>query len=123
MDLDARTDALFANFAADDADGVAELCAPGFRIKQNNGPEVDVGTLTDGLRAMLWDAGIKTAYSDVRRTVADHVVTEQHVVTLTRSDGFSSSSDVCAVIRFDDNGLITRIDEYFDSAAFGSLLS
>ena len=51
------------------------------------------------------------------------VVTEQHVVTLTRADGFAASSDVCAVIRFDDNGLITRIDEYFDSAAFGPLLS
>ena len=123
MDLDARTDALFANFAADDADGVAALCAPTFRIKQNNGPEVDVVTLTDGLRAMLWDAGVTTAYSDVRRTVADRVVTEQHIVTLTRSDGFAASSDVCAVIRFDDNRLITRIDEYFDSAAFGPLLS
>lgn len=72
---------------------------------------------------MLWDAGVKTAYSDIRRTVADSVVTEQRVVTLTRSDGFAASSDVCAVIRFDDNGLITRIDEYFDSTAFGPMLS
>ena len=123
MDLDSRTDDLVACFAADDADGVAALCAPGVRIKQNNAPEVDLETLTAGLRAMLWDAGVATAYSDVRRTVADRVVTEQHVVTLSRADGFAASSDVCTVIRFDDEGLITRIDEYFDSAAFGPLLS
>ena len=72
---------------------------------------------------MLWDAGVKTAYSDVRRTVADHAVTEQHVVTLTRPDGVEAASDVCVVIRFDDNRLITRIDEYMDAAAFTPLFS
>ena len=123
MALGARTDEFFARVTAQDADGVAALCATGFRLKQNNGPESDVDTAIAGLRAMLWDAGVKTAYSDVRRTVADHAVTEQHVVTLTRPDGVEAASDVCVVIRFDDNRLITRIDEYMDAAAFTPLFS
>lgn len=57
------------------------------------------------------------------RTDADGVVTEQHIVTLIRADGFSASADVCAVIRFDENMFVTRIDECFDSVAFGPLLS
>lgn len=123
MDLNARTADLFAKFTAQDAEGAAALCAPGVRIKQNNGPESDLETALAGLRAMLWDAGVKTAYSDIRRTLADHVVTEQHLVTLTRPDGVEATSDVCVVIRFDDKGLVTRLDEYVDMGAFAPLFS
>jgi ketosteroid isomerase-like protein len=121
MDLDAVTTELFARFAAQDGEGAAALCVPGARAKQNNGPDLDVVTLIAGIRARLWDAGVTNVYSDVRRTVADRAVTEQHVVTLTRPDGVEVSSDVCVVIRFDDDGLITRLDEYMDTAAFAPL--
>lgn len=122
MDLDARSGDFFAKIAAQDIDGVIALCAPGFRLKQNNGPDNDVDTAAAGLRAMA-EARLKIAYSDIRRTVADHVVTEQHVVTMTRPDGVSASSDVCVVIRFDDHGLVTRLDEYLDTVAFAPLSS
>ena len=72
---------------------------------------------------MLWDAGVKTAYSDIRRTVADRVVTEQHLVTLSRPDGVKVSCDVCVVVRFDADGLITRVDEYLDTAALAALFT
>jgi ketosteroid isomerase-like protein len=123
MDLAARTDDLFAKFATQDADGVAALCAAGCRVRRNNDPESDIETLLVELRAMFWDTGVQTAYSDVRRTVADHAVTEQHVVTLTRPDGVAASCDVCVVIRFNDDGLITKLDEYLDTVAFAPLLS
>ena len=123
MDLGARTSELFDKFAGQDGDGVAALCASGFLAKQNNGPESDVETMLAGLDEMLWAQGVETAYSDVRRVVADRAVTEQHVVTLTRPDGVEASSDVCVVLRFDDDGLITRIDEYVDMAAFAPLFS
>ena len=57
------------------------------------------------------------------RTVAEGVVTEQHIVTLTRPDGVPASCDVCVVVRFDDDGLITRVDEYLGMAAFAPLFS
>lgn len=123
MDLDARTSDLFDKFAAQDGEGVAAMCAPGFLVKQNNGPESDVETLLAGLNEMLWAQGVATAYSEVRRVVADSTVTEQHLVTLTRPDGVAASSDVCVVLRFDDDGLITRLDEYLDMAAFAPLFS
>ena len=55
--------------------------------------------------------------------MADGATVEQHVVTLTRSDGVAVSADVCVVARFDDNGLVTSIDEYLDSAAFAAILT
>ena len=65
---------------------------------------------------------MNVAYSDVRRSVDDGFVVEQHVVTLTRPDGRSASTDVCVVLRFDGDGLITRLDEYADSAVFATLV-
>lgn len=123
MDLAAQTGDLFDRFAAQDSGGVAALCAPGFLARQNNGPENDVETMLTGLGEMLWTPGVETAYSAVRRVVADRAVTEQHVVTLTRPDGVNAASDVCVVLRFDDDGLITRLDEYVDTAAFAPLFS
>jgi len=123
MDLEKRASDLFDSFAAQDADGVAALCAPGFQAKQNNGPDGGIEEVLAQLRAMLWNAGVNTAYSEVRRVLADHAVTEQHVVTLTRPDGVEASSDVCVILRFDDDGLITRLDEYMDTAAFAPLFS
>jgi ketosteroid isomerase-like protein len=67
--------------------------------------------------------GVSVKYSDVRRSVGDGFVVEQHVVTLTRPDGKSASTDVCVVLRFDDDGMITRLDEYVDSAVFAALIS
>lgn len=123
MDLAARTSDLVEKFAAQDGEGVAAMCASGFLVKQNNGPESDVETLLAGLNEMLWARGVATVYSDVRRVGADSAVTEQHVVTLTRPDGVAASSDVCVVLRFDDDGLITRLDEYLDMTAFAPLFS
>ena len=51
------------------------------------------------------------------------VVVDQHVVTLTRPDGKSVSTDVCVVLRFDGDGRITRLDEYVDSVAFAELMT
>ena len=65
----------------------------------------------------------EASVSEVRRSVGDGFVVEQHVVALTRPDGKSATTDVCVVLRFDDDGLITRLDEYADSAVFASLYS
>ncbi len=122
MDLDARTAQLFALFESQDFDDLETLIAPDARIKQNGNPEHDINGLlafVHGLR----NEGVRVEYSDVRRSVGERFVVEQHVVTLTRPDGKSAMTDVCVVLRFDDDGMITRLDEYADSAVFASLYS
>lgn len=120
MDLAARTAQLFAAFESQEFEGIEALLSPEARIKQNGNPEHDVAGLLAFVRGLLAD-DVSVRYSDVRRSVGDGFVVEQHVVTLTRSDGESASTDVCVVLRFDDDGLITRLDEYVDSAVFADL--
>ena len=120
MDIGARTGQLFSIFESQEFDGLESLLAPDVEIKQNGNPEHGL----DGLLAVvqgLKHEGVSVKYSDVRRSVGDGFVVEQHVVTLTRPDGKSATTDVCVVLRFDDQGRITRLDEYADSAVFASL--
>jgi len=120
MDLDARTAQLFDIFESQEFDGIDTLFAPDAQMKQNGNPEHGL----DGLLAFvqgLKHEGVRVKYSDIRRSIGDGVVTEQHLVTLTRPDGVSATTDVCVVLRFDADGLITRIDEYTDSAVFAAL--
>lgn len=121
MDLDSLTDQFFAYAAAGDHDALVAMCADDCVVKQNIAEETTAEGLRD-LVAMLAAAGVTTAYSDVRRITGDRTVTEQHLITLSRADGVESASDVCVVLRFDDDGRITRLDEYLDSAAFAELL-
>lgn len=121
MDLAERTGQLFAIFESQEFDGLDALLSPDVKMKQNGNPEHDI----DGLKAFIQgfkNDGVSVKYSDVRRSVGDGFVVEQHVVTLTRPDGKSATTDVCVVLRFDDDGLITRLDEYVDSAVFATLV-
>ena len=120
MDIGARTEQLFSIFESQEFDGLESLLAPDVEIKQNGNPEHGL----DGLLAFvqgLKHEGVSVKYSDVRRSVGDDFVVEQHVVSLTRPDGKSATTDVCHVLRFDGDGLITRLDEYSDSAVFAAL--
>ena len=122
MDLEAVTDQFFEHAAAADADGMLALCADGCRIKQNIGDEggvTELRALVEGLAA----GGISVTYSDVRRVVADRAVVEQHLVTLSRSDGVSVAADLCVVLRFDDDGRIVRLDEYLDGGTLAAVLA
>jgi ketosteroid isomerase-like protein len=60
-------------------------------------------------------------YGDVRRVVGDDAICEQHTVTFSRLGGPDVTADVCVVIRFGEDGRITRLEEYLDSAAVASL--
>ena len=122
MDIADTTQQLFSIFERQDFDGLDQLVSPDVIAKQNNNPEHGL----DGLMAMvqgLRNDGVTVRYSDVRRSVGSDFVVEQHVVTLTRPDGKSASSDVCVVLRFDGEGRITRLDEYLDSVPFAELMT
>ncbi len=120
MDIAERTSRLFEIFESQEFDGLDALLAADVKMKQNGNPEHDMAGLLAFVQG-LKNEGVGVRYSDVRRSVGDDFVVEQHVVTLTRPDGKSASTDVCVVVRFDDLGLITRLDEYVDSVVFAAL--
>ena len=122
MDLNALTDQFFTLSAAGDAAGLAAMCSEDARIKQNIADEGDVDSLVNTIEGMK-ALGLTVRYSDVRRVIADTAVTEEHRATITRTDGVEASSDICVVLRFDEDGLITRLDEYVDGAAFASVFA
>ncbi len=54
-------------------------------------------------------------YEDVRRSVTDRGFVQQHMMRWTKADGTRAELPACIVATCAD-GLITRIDEYLDSA-------
>jgi len=122
MDLTALMDELIRRLATADVDGVAAMCAPHCRFKQNIGDEgglADLLSLIGGISA----AGVKVSYSDIRRVVGERAVAEQHLLTLRRPDGVEMSTDVCVVVRFGADGRVVMIDEYLDGSGLAQLLS
>jgi ketosteroid isomerase-like protein len=59
-------------------------------------------------------------YRVVRREPLPDGFLQQHVLEATLPDGSKWAMDACVVVRMKD-GLITRLDEYIDSAKSGAL--
>jgi ketosteroid isomerase-like protein len=76
------------------------------------------------LRVIFWFMGTTTErrYEILDRQFFDGGFVQQHVLHATGRNGGSISMRVCIVIKVGANGLITRIDEYFDPAAIAPLL-
>jgi ketosteroid isomerase-like protein len=113
-------DLLTHAFEREDVDLVRQLLSPDARVRRNNGEERGVDLLIATISG-LEDAEVAVKYSDVRRVIGDDAVAEQHLVTLIKPDGTSASSEACLVARFDETGLVTRLDEYIDSSALAGL--
>ena len=94
MDLDARTAELFEHFSTQEFAGLADLFAPDAQVKQNGNPEHGIAGLFTMIEGLKRD-GVTVQYSDVRRSVGDRFVVEQHAVRLARPDGVSASTEVC----------------------------
>ena len=95
---------------------------PDAQVRRNGNPEHGIDGLFTMIEGLKRD-GVTVQYSDVRRSVGDRFVVEQHAVRLTRPDGVSASTEVCVVVDFDDAGLITGLHEYFDTVAMAALYS
>lgn len=80
------------------------------------------------LRVIDWfiDVTTKRRYDILDRQLFDDGSTcgfvQQHVLRATGHAGQSISMRVCIVIRVGTNGLIDRIDEYFDPAGIAPLM-
>lgn len=76
------------------------------------------------LRVITWFINRTTdrRYEILDRRVFDGGFVQQHILHAAGRDGGSISMRVCMVIKLGANGLISRIDEYFDPAELAPLL-
>ena len=76
------------------------------------------------LRVIDWfmDTTTERRYEILDRQFFDGGFVQQHVLHATGRNGGSISMRVCLVIKLGANGLINRIDEYFDPAELEPLL-
>jgi ketosteroid isomerase-like protein len=105
---------------AGDAEAVRACYAPDAKIWHNNdGVEQ---TVDQNLRVLAWFARTlpDRKYNVVRREALSDGFLQQHVLEATLPDGTAWSMDACVVVRM-RNGLITRLDEYLDSARAAAL--
>lgn len=122
MDIEALTDQFFRLATKQDWEGMAAMFAEGAIVSQPGAGELGVDQLLLNLGG-LSKAGIRSTYENVRRVVSADSVAEQHDVRLTRPDGVEVLLDVCIVMRFGVDGLLTRVDEYFDPTVVAPLMA
>lgn len=115
-------DRLFAAIEAGDADTVAALWDDDVAVWKSAEPEDQVKARA--LRVIFWFMGTTTQrrYEILDRQYFDGGFVQQHILHASARHGGSISMRVCIVIKVGPNGLISRVDEYFDPAAIAPLL-
>ena len=75
------------------------------------------------LRVIAWFVNTTTdrRYEILDRQIFDGGFVQQHILHATGRNGESIAMRVCIVIKLAANGLISRIDEYFDPAEIAPL--
>jgi ketosteroid isomerase-like protein len=77
------------------------------------------------LKVLRWFIDVSThrRYEIVDRQLFPDGFVQQHILHATGRNGGSIALRVCIVIKLGSNGLISRIDEYFDPAELAPLMS
>ena len=77
------------------------------------------------LKVLRWSIDVSTQrrYEIVDRQLFPDGFVQQHILHATGRNGGSIALRVCIVIKLEINGLISRIDEYFDPAELAPLMS
>jgi ketosteroid isomerase-like protein len=77
------------------------------------------------LKVLRWFIDVSThrRYEIVDRQLFPDGFVQQHILHATGRNGGSIALRVCIVIKLGINGLISRIDEYFDPAELAPLIS
>ncbi len=105
---------------AGDAEGMRSCYAPDAKIWHNSdGIEQ---TLDDNIKVLKWFVATlpDRNYRVIHREPLKNGFLQQHVLEATLPNGEKWKMDACCVITMKD-GLITRLDEYLDSAAGAKL--
>ena len=112
----ALLDAFLGAITEGDIDAARAAYAPDARIWHNtDGLEQ---TVDQNLKVLAWMARKlpKRHYRIVRREALSDGILQQHVLEAVLPDGTPWAMPACVILRIKD-GLITRLDEYLDSAA------
>jgi ketosteroid isomerase-like protein len=100
-------------------------------VEQLWDPDVVVWKVADrerdrqrALRVITWfiDTTTDRRYEILDRQFFDGGFVQQHILHANGRNGGSISMRVCIVIKVGANGLISRVDEYFDPAEIAPLL-
>jgi ketosteroid isomerase-like protein len=123
-----------------DADAIADVADRLFEaieqsdiamVEQLWNPDVVVWKVADrdrnrarALRVITWFINTTTErrYEILDRQLFDGGFVQQHILHATGRNGGSIALRVCIVIKLGSNGLISRVDEYFDPAEIAPLL-
>lgn len=116
-DLGAACRRFFDAIVAHDRETILDCLADGAVISQNGAADSPLRNVAHPkvLQSMTDTLG-PHRYEDVRQVVGVGAVAEQHRVRSVTPSGQVVDLDVCAVLRFDADGRITRFDEYVDPA-------
>jgi ketosteroid isomerase-like protein len=117
--LDALADRLFTALRERDYDDAAALFAPDATWWMNSGLRGPVGDILPRLKAQGAGVGDHT-HEEVRRLFGPDGFVEQHVARWRAAGGEPRELAVCAVVRVGPDGLVTRFEEYYDTAALES---
>ena len=115
-------DRLFAAIENGDAASVEALWDDDVLVWKSAEPEDQAKKRA--LRVIFWFIDITTTrhYEILDRRYFDGGFVQQHVLHATGRNGGSISMRVCLVIKLGANGLINKIDEYFNPAELEPLL-
>ena len=115
-------DRLFSSIMKGDIEGVRQAYDPSCVIWHNN--DNSEQNVEQNLRVLGWVvkniAGLR--YEDIRRQATPTGFVQQHVLRGTSASGKAVAIAACIVCQV-ENGRITRLDEYLDSAQIAPLLS
>ncbi|HEX3285785.1 MAG TPA: nuclear transport factor 2 family protein [Mycobacterium sp.] len=115
-------DRLFAAIERGDAETVEKMWDDDVLVWKSAEPEEQVKKRA--LRVIFWfmETTTERRYEILDRQFFDGGFVQQHILHATSRRGGSIALRVCLVIKLGTNGLITKIDEYFDPAELGPLL-
>ena len=115
-------DSLFSAIEGSDIAAVEQLFSPDV-VVWNSGDHRD-NDRARSVRTIGWFIGttVDRRYQVLDRRFFDGGFVQQHVLHATARSGGQLAMRVCIVIKIGVDGLITRIDEYFDPADLAPLL-
>jgi ketosteroid isomerase-like protein len=116
-------DRLFRAIEDSDVARVEQLFSPGIAVRKS-GDERD-NDRRRSVRIIGWfiDSTTDRRYEILDRQVFDGGFVQQHILHAHGRNGALVAMRVCIVIKVGPDGLITRIDEYFDPAGIAGLLA
>lgn len=113
--------ALFNAFESGDEPAVREICHPQLSVRQNKNPEMDLDTLVQfSMTVKKLVPGLH--YENITCTATSEGFVEEHDVCGTLPDGSDFLIRACVVATV-ENGKVTSLREYLDSAAAQGLLA